>query len=179
MKPHTSLFQAGKKHQDIRLSPLDVAENRICMKRVMIFGYRINEEVLLQGLRLAARDFPLICGRLKKVNTQHFIRCDDKGLTLGIIYKNQLMPAYGFDHPVKRELKKYLMPLNLSAYNKEDSLVAIKITYFSDGMIIGVSNLHQLIDGYGAWKIIRNWSDYCRNPQRSNENIDLSRDTFI
>jgi len=161
---------------DVLLSGLDSAMTNRNLRRMACFPYTLPEETLKASLALALQENPALTGRLVSgEDNRTYLRCNNLGLLLGIKYNDAPMPSYGYDNSPQKHIKNYIARLSSNKIDNDKPLVSIQINYFRNGMIIGFSNDHSVMDGNMAWELFNRWGEYTREPRQPPKAYRLDR----
>jgi shikimate O-hydroxycinnamoyltransferase len=156
-------IRCGIKKPEQKLCHYDVMSGTIIVRRAAAFSYRLDTTQLLDSLHECLKEFPYFCGRLKQYEDHWSLDGNDAGLSLSIVQHDSAMPAYGYQHTMKKQMRGLCEPLAFSSGNKDKALMGIRITHYKDGTVIGISNSHVLMDGTGAWQFLQRWAEHYRN----------------
>jgi hypothetical protein len=161
---------------DVLLSGPDSAMTNLDVRRIACLPYVLPEATLRASLDLALRENPVLTGRLVSAeDNRTLLRCNNKGLLLVVEHNDAPMPDYGYHNSSRKHINRYIAGLSSNKIDKDRPLVSVQINYFRDGMIIGFSNDHSVMDGNIAWDFLNRWGDYTREPQQPAKSYSLDR----
>ncbi|KAK4778168.1 hypothetical protein SAY87_018355 [Trapa incisa] len=135
------------------------------------------------GLSRALTYFPPLAGRLITDHKGHvYITCNDAGAELlharadNMSVADILLPK----HVPKSVNKLFALDRTVSYEGHFKPILAVQVTELSDGVFIGCSVNHAVMDGTSFWNFFNTFADVCRDGVRRVSSVpDFSRESVL
>ncbi len=147
------------------LAGVDLFAGHVGIPVVLVYPQGPDLERLEQALQATLKNYPIVCGRLKKAPDGHvFIDANDAGMAYRVHRCSGAVPAYGHQQPVGASIKRFFktfMPWQV--VDKDLPLLQVDVHVFDDGgMVLCCYGPHSVFDGSAYWQFMVDWSKACR-----------------
>ncbi|CAA0826838.1 Uncharacterized acetyltransferase [Striga hermonthica] len=127
--------------------------------------------------------FPPLAGRLSTDNTNdktavYFVDCNNKGAGFIHAAATDVLVSYITEATHTPEIVFSFFPLNgtRNFQGTSEPLFAIQITQLEDGLFMGCTTNHAVVDGSSLWHLIRSWSEIGSGREKISEMPSFERD---
>ncbi|GER49971.1 HXXXD-type acyl-transferase family protein [Striga asiatica] len=128
--------------------------------------------------------FPPLAGRLstEKTNNEntavYFVDCNNKGAGFIHAVATDVSVAHILEATHTPEIVFSFFPLNgtRNIHGTSEPLLAIQMTELEDGLFMGCTANHAVVDGSSLWHLIRSWSEIGRGREKISEMPSFARD---
>jgi hypothetical protein len=149
------LIKCGRSsNREVMLTPLDVRTGFAPVKKFLVYRGALDLQRFSKSLSESLFLFQIYSGRAFRRGHSYGIRLCDGGVPLTVEQRDVALPL---DFPLPRfNDKAALVPRTaLQPVDRDQPLLALKITLFKDGFVIGVCSSHVLGDGTASWLFLR------------------------
>jgi shikimate O-hydroxycinnamoyltransferase len=146
------------------LTGIDILHGHVCVPLIFVYKNGFDTDLAQRGLVETLRHYPQVAGRLKTDAQGHvFLDGNDAGLDYTVYRCDGPMP-YGEHRPLGKEIKRFykaFMPWQV--VNRDQPVLTIDIHCYDDGgIVMCVSMVHSVFDGFSFYGFLVNWSAACR-----------------
>ncbi|CAI9098404.1 OLC1v1035050C1 [Oldenlandia corymbosa var. corymbosa] len=142
--------------------------------------------LLKNSLSKTLSHFPALAGRLQTDSDGHVhILCNDAGV-LFVHAKSDIVTAHsddqGADDDIPAYFRKFFQFDNTLSYaGHSKPIVAVQVTELRDGVFIGCTVNHAVVDGTSFWNFFNTFAEVCKlkGPKKISKSPDFSRDTVF
>ncbi|XP_074299416.1 putative acetyltransferase At3g50280 [Silene latifolia] len=138
--------------------------------------------LLKHSLSSALSLFPALAGRLKTNTAGYvYITCNDAGVDfLHAAAKHVYISDILAQKDVPDVVKQFFAYDGVVSYNGHfQPLLAVQVTELADGLFIGVSVNHAVVDGTSLWNFFNIFSEVCRGVKKINKSPEFSRNSVL
>ncbi|KAM6598727.1 uncharacterized acetyltransferase At3g50280 [Cannabis sativa] len=140
-------------------------------------------ELLKQGLSQTLSRFPPLAGRMTTDSDGHvFITCNDAGVDFihanaGQLFVRDVLGATQVPDCFK---EFFTFDRTVSYMGHFKPILAVQVTELADGIFIGCSVNHSVMDGTSFWNFFNIFADVCRGAKRiTRPQPDFTRDSIL
>lgn len=150
------------------LAGLDIFAGHVGIPVALVYRHGPTLAQLEASLQATLRQYPLVCGRLKKGPDGHtYIDPNDAGIAYRVHQCGGALPAYGHAQPMGDAIKRFFKPfMPWQVVDKDLPLLQVDVHVFEDGgMVLCCYGPHSVFDGSAYWQFMMDWSVTCRGLQ--------------
>ncbi|KAF8086128.1 hypothetical protein N665_0634s0014 [Sinapis alba] len=137
---------------------------------------------LKHSLSLTLSHFPPLAGRLSTSEDGHvFLTCNDAGADIVFAEAKSVHVSDvigGVDVPgVVKEFFSYDRAVSYEGHNRP--ILAVQVTELNDGVFIGCSVNHAVIDGTSLWNFVNTFAEVSRGVENVTRHPDFTRESVL
>ena len=154
------LVRASQKtSQVITCSVTDRFVERFSIPVVFFYREKLSVRLLIAALRKVLIDFPIFSGRLKVVNDDLLIDCNNQGVEFSLCLENRLL-VQALEELSQGNLQKLVTPLIVEdALAGQSPILTIRLTQFDcGGTALGICWHHSVGDMHTFMRFMKAWS---------------------
>ncbi|KAL1535429.1 hypothetical protein AAHA92_28207 [Salvia divinorum] len=140
---------------------------------------------LKRALSAALSQFPPLAGRLTSDSDGYvYIACNDAGVEFSHVYGGDLhvrdLLGFSGDGDLPAEFKWFFpFDLTVSYDGHFRPILAVRVTELADGVFIGCSVNHAVVDGTSFWNFFNSFAELSRGVRRISRAPDFSRESIL
>ena len=163
MKSETFIVRANKDkdtRQVITCSIEDILVKELPISVVFFYRKSFHYDALMNSLKEVLSDFPVFAGRLKNVNNNLCIHCNNKGVLFSVRKEDCTLDHF-LDKLPTIQTKRLVDTIDpKKAISNQNALMTIKLTSFiCGGMALGVCWHHSIGDMHTFMYFMKAWSN--------------------
>ncbi|KAL0671567.1 hypothetical protein Bca4012_034271 [Brassica carinata] len=137
---------------------------------------------LEHSLSLTLSHFPPLAGRLSTSEDGHvFLSCNDAGADIVFAEAKSVRVSdviTGVDVPgVVKEFFSYDRAVSYEGHNRP--ILAVQVTELNDGVFIGCSVNHAVVDGTSLWNFVNTFAEVSRGAENATRQPDFTRENVL
>ena len=181
MNSQTFLVRANKHTPHIvSCSTTDILLKNLPVPVVFFYRQAIDRDTLIDSLKQLLSDFPIFAGRLKSINDNLIIDCNNRGVEVCVTKENLPLEQLLQELPTIKRSRLVNTIDPKKAIADGSPITTIKIAYFADGgMTIGVCWHHSIGDMQTFICMMRAWSKIVNGREYDLPLIVLERDKHL
>ncbi|CAI9779224.1 unnamed protein product [Fraxinus pennsylvanica] len=173
----------------LSVSDLPMLSCQYIQKGVLLSEPPFESDILISLLKISLSKtlshFPALAGRLHTENNGHVhILCNDLGVDFvhakaQYMSLNSLLPS---DHhqDIPFNFRKFFQFDNTLSYDGHyKPLVVVQVTELKDGVFIGCTINHAVVDGTSFWNFFNTFAEVCKGAEKISRPPNFSRDTVF
>ncbi|CAI9761860.1 unnamed protein product [Fraxinus pennsylvanica] len=173
----------------LSVSDLPMLSCQYIQKGVLLSQPPFESSILISLLKISLSKtlshFPALAGRLHTDANGHVhILCNDFGIDFvhakaPYISVSTLLPSDHHQdiHPSFRKFFQFDNTLSYVGHYKP--LVAVQVTELNDGVFIGCTANHAVVDGTSFWNFFNTFAEVCKGAEKISKTPNFSRDTVL
>jgi len=156
-----ALIQSGVTCEPQYLTGMDLSIGHGGSTCALVYPSGLDAKALQDSLKRVLAHYPVFTGRYRR-DAKGFVLIDgqDAGLSLTLTHHREAMPAWGTDHPIGKDMRRYcdrIYPWTL--VNRDHAPMQMQLHEFAcGGSLLTVTAAHSLCDGNAFWAFMMDWA---------------------
>ena len=179
---NSQILVRANKHtpQTVNCSIMDILLKNLPVPVVLFYRQAVDRDTLIDALKQVLSDFPIFTGRLKSINNNLSIDCNNQGVEVCVTQEDLLLEQLLQELPTieRSRLVNTIDPKKTIVDGSP--ITTIKIAYFADGgMTIGVCWHHSIGDMQTFICMMQAWSKIVSDREYDLPLIVPERDEYL